>query len=447
MRPEPVSDRAWVNGRFHVLVGSAAVLAVVALGTVVMSSGRSVAGGRVLRPEQATQTPTAAPLELVERARFAASDATDPAPVRYVQLDDPYAYVLNAAGRLRVFDIANRSAPREVGGLTLDTGDTVVSLGGEGNALYALESAPAEYRLDVIDITVPTTPRLVRPVALVEAFGSLTAMGQRLYLGGPDGLLILDASNPLSPLETGHYRRLDVDIGDLATDGRMLYAIATVQQAPDSDATGRGLLVLDVRSATGVTARREYYDTKLERTTHMALAQGALAIGGEQGLLTLSVDEHSILPFGLYEPPTLPWDWASSRYTAVISQGEYVYAARNGPTGSNLRVIDFFDSTLPIELATFDLHDDTVTWIDADGELVAVGTGEDGVLLLAQKDRRPAIATQTPAASPPADHEHQYLPFAFKPRRAEEAAPDPQEGLDVLRKRLSVAGLWLAHDS
>jgi len=145
-----------------------------------------------------------------------------------VAVSGNYAYVANGRHGLRVIDVSTPSSPAEVG--SLDTPGIAFGVAVSGG--YAYVAAGYVSGLWVIDVSTPSSPievgffetlGIARGVAVSgsHAFVTVTKEGL-LQVEDSTGLLVIDVSDPSSPIEVGYYDIPEV-AGSVTMTGRYAY--------------------------------------------------------------------------------------------------------------------------------------------------------------------------------------------------------------------------------
>lgn len=248
-----------------------------------------------------------------------------PGMIEDMAVQDGYAYVATGAGGLRVLDLTDDSAPREVGGLNT-TGPVV------GVAVLGVHAYMAGYRdLSVVDVTQPAQPREVARVYGIGHARALALAGDRLYVAMDSWLAVLDLSSPAAPVLLGSTDHLPGEISSLVVDGSHILLAAG----------SAGLLVIDVADPSGPRHIGQL-DTP-GRAVDVALAAGR-AIVADQGIgLTVADLANPAQPVVLGRLDTLP-----GAYRLRIA-GSVAYVADRG---LGLRVVDLSELAAPRLLAT-----------------------------------------------------------------------------------------------
>jgi hypothetical protein len=145
-----------------------------------------------------------------------------------VAISGKYAYVDDNGDKITIVDISNPSDPQVVGDFKLPVQDPIQMVRSHGSLLFALEfnpnaAIPNKNGLFIIDISAPLLPKQMSyfrdmaapsigyvPVPsgspqqtyeVASVFSDIAVLGNYAYMAasGPDGMQVLDISNPLKP--------------------------------------------------------------------------------------------------------------------------------------------------------------------------------------------------------------------------------------------------------
>ena len=134
------------------------------------------------------------------------SDPADPVVIGTADTCDAYhlarsgqtVYVACGSDGLSIVDVSSPTEPEIVGGLDGFRGDTVAAADG---AVYMTDYSTG---VSVIDVGDPTAPSLVTVLDIPRPSHPPRVNGDRLFVStSRDGVVILDITNPLAPLELG----------------------------------------------------------------------------------------------------------------------------------------------------------------------------------------------------------------------------------------------------
>lgn len=308
------------------------------------------------------------------------------------------AYVARGSDGLRIVDVADPAAPRELGWLELPEDDVndVKIVTGPGGGVFALLASDARGFL-VVRVTDPSAPELVQVLSpsgqpnhgLHTLFTE--RIGETSYAYLADGfthvVTIWDVTDPVAPRKVGQVEAPSEDwaVHDLYAEGGRLYLNAT---------TG-GLLIVDTQPDPAAPELVGQFLPDVPVYSHsnwVTTAAGRrVSIVGDEGYTAhfrvVDVDPDSpdfLRELGSYQ--TRPEVSAHN----VMAVGDRAYAAYYQ---DGIRVIDLADPMAPTELAYFN------TWspetaiggrfegavgldVDPDAGLVYVADSPRGLLIL-----------------------------------------------------------------
>jgi hypothetical protein len=301
-----------------------------------------------------------------------------------------YAYVADGEQGMRILDVTDRAAPREVGALPApnscpatgahpDCGPaSVTSFAASGSVLFRTDSKIAyctnqgcitnpENGLRVFDTSNPTSPVEIGFLHTAGRASQVTLGGRYAYLSDDTGgFRVIDVSDPTRPIQV--FDDPSQGANAVAVAGNLAYVVAT---------TGADMLVVyDVRDPTRPTrvggaghASGAFF--VVPEGGIALVGRYALVAGGSQNLLVYDVGD-----------PTRPTAVANVRTAVPVSDvevvGSYAYVAAS--TGG-LRVFSIADPTAPVEVGFYDTpgHAGRIT---LDGPDAFVGDGEAGLQIL-----------------------------------------------------------------
>lgn len=134
---------------------------------------------------------------------------------RDVIVDSNYVYVIDGNHILHIIDVSNPAVPAQVGLLILP--GYSFSLAKNGNYTFV-----AGADLYVVDVTAVTTPTLAATLP-TNYQHVIDIADNHAYLGGDDGLLVVDISNPTQPTEAGNYDLGEIDYTDIEVVNDYVY--------------------------------------------------------------------------------------------------------------------------------------------------------------------------------------------------------------------------------
>ena len=322
-------------------------------------------------------------------------DVSDPSsPLAVARVDTPdiaedvvvegsYAYVADVGGGLRVIDIADPTSPVEVGSYRPDrptaTGEYARSVAVSGNYAYVANFYGG---LQIVDISTPSNPEARGSCAgWPNVASGVAVVGERVYLAGTDGLIVVDVSDPDAPMVVGKETNtfsgylysvaisgpygyvgdsdgmVVVNLSDPdnpAAEGRldadMGRGISLMQHADCIylAAGNDGLVVVDV-SDPGAPTKVGSYSVPMGRPKDIAVSgEYAYVAALERGLQIVNVsDPSSLTSAGSYEPGgevvgvTLPQEGPLT----------YAYLACGN---EGISIVDVSDPEAPVLAASFD---------------------------------------------------------------------------------------------
>jgi hypothetical protein len=150
---------------------------------------------------------------VVNDDRFTSVDISDPAHPAIISgcalplwawnvtVHGDFAYIGNSNAGLRIVDISNPSHPFVRGGV--DTFDWAFDLVSDGAHVYA---NLGNNRLGVFEVGNPDAPREIVEVQMPGFINGLALVGNRLFCAAEPGVVVVDVSNPASPVFAGMTR-------------------------------------------------------------------------------------------------------------------------------------------------------------------------------------------------------------------------------------------------
>ncbi|RMH40813.1 MAG: hypothetical protein D6689_12655 [Deltaproteobacteria bacterium] len=341
--------------------------------------------------------PDADGLELV--SEFRGGDAPWPDTFTAdVRVADGIAYVANGEDGVRIVDVTDPAAPRELAHFPADSDyyNELKLVDGPGGSRYALVASDAA-GAKIVDVTDPTAPKqigLLRPAGepdhgvhtlFVETVGAATYA----YLadGFSPNVFVFDVTDPTSPVDVGtvHLPNDDWGVHAVCADGGRVYAAATVG----------GLVVVDALpdpAAATVIARYQKDDTYAHQCWKTTTSSGRAVLAfGDEGygshleLLDLTPGADGALPrIGemIYRDQVSIHD--------MMAFGDTVYVAHYQ---DGVRIVDISDPTAPETIAHFNTWDPETAPgamlegavgidVDLDAGLIYVADTPRGLLVL-----------------------------------------------------------------
>ncbi|MCX6844443.1 MAG: hypothetical protein NTX53_19445, partial [candidate division WOR-3 bacterium] len=242
-----------------------------------------------------------------------------------VAVSGDYAYVADRYKGIRVIDISDPAATREVARCDTIGGTTKVIVHGQ----YAYTGNEAG-GINVVDVSDPTNPRAVGATGVDLPVDRLALSGSMLCVSGQMDVPIVDVSEPVLPSQVGLYQD-PILPSSIALQGSFLYV---------ADASSRGgLRIADI---TEPAAPRELSVLAVPgRAYDVAVRESYVYIAcGDSGLTVIDVAD-----------PAAPYEVGILRslghaYSIAVS-GPYAYVAIY-PGG--LRIVDISDPANPREV-------------------------------------------------------------------------------------------------
>ncbi len=295
-----------------------------------------------------------------------------------------YIYLGEGSG-FTVYDVSDKSRPRQVAGLPL-TGTDVSGIALVGSTAYLAHGTG----LRVVSLADPRRPILLGGRDLAGAVGIVVAGSTAYVAGGAAGLLIVDVSNPVSPTLRGTYNTPDF--------ARAVQVVGSTAYVADGTS---GLQIINVSNPATPTLLGAY-DTPGSALDVQVVGSTAYVADWFTGLQILDVS-NPISPtrLGFYDTPGYAWD--------VEVVGTIAYVADHN---SGLQILNVSNPVSPTLLAT----SDGGWWADVvrvSDNYAYVGSGEQGLrvlnvsnpaspVVLGSYERPSALFSLAMAPNPPA---------------------------------------------
>ncbi len=287
-----------------------------------------------------------------------------------------YLYVGGIMNGLQVIDIGNPAAPVIAG--SLDLPESVYSMAVGGNYLYlgaerlfhvvdisdphhpVLKGtvddhdivplamahfghyciiASREYGAIIIDVADPAAPVRVASFADNSYATSVSVRGNRAYVCESGRVLrILDITDPVHPVEAGHYYQV-VNIGDMAFSGSLMFAACY----------GKGMYVFDTANPDTLSMLSSVRNTQLFTRIRLEGNEAHIACGAT-GYCRMNIADH-LAPVVVAESP------GTGNSVDVEVQGRYAYVACEQ---SGVIVLDATDAANPMRIATLPVDNKAV---------------------------------------------------------------------------------------
>lgn len=241
-----------------------------------------------------------------------------PSPVIDMSVEGGYVYALLQYNGLAILSLDNPTTPTLVRHIALVGGGHDLSLA-EGYAYLAGDDRGVE----IVDVRDPTTARVVGHYDVEEgAVRAVAVAGNRLYASADQGIRILDVSNPSSPTLLGHFP-LNAE-GPVVVSGTHLFLAAG------------GLHVLDVSNPAA--------PTEVATVPGPVFAGGVALVGSRLYVTNTELDATRTLEIYDVTTPTAPVRVGgfalqnSGRNLAISGTSAYIALYTSG-----LRVLDVSD--------------------------------------------------------------------------------------------------------
>ncbi len=339
----------------------------VAGGRAYWAVGNGVAVLDVTRPEEPT---VVAEVELVTpQDRIAA-------PGRYVAVTAERVYVATGGTSPAIGGVWELDTSRlpEMSGRKLLSAESVAGLSVAGPAVFY---AITHYGVGVVDLSVPTTPRVAALIATEGIPLGVAAIGKTVFTAaGIRGLQIFDAQDPhgLRSIGGDGQSLIDVAVPITSTQGTGGFVYTSQMEG---DVIASQLVVMDVTDATTPHGRGRAggfgrYRRLAVGSDHVYAAVD-LGIVSTNGLQVLNVaDPDRPFKASFLAIPNGAID--------VAADGHYVYVAASD---GDVRIVDVSAPQAPRQVSVIERDGNAVALAVSDGRLcVAVDHGAEGSQLL-----------------------------------------------------------------
>lgn len=287
-----------------------------------------------------------------------------------VSADGKTAYVADAGGGLRAFDISNPASPVFLRSWTAANSAKDVAI--DGTYAYVADGNAGLKVVKLSDMSTVGSLDTTTAFLSLEYSRGIAVLGKYAYIAdGGEGLKVVDVSTPASPVLTGTFNTAGESWGVAlrqVLEGSTLKTYAYVADG------GNGLLVLDVTNPASITQKGRC-DTA--GTAYRVKLVGATAYVADDtaGVQIIDVTS-STAPtlIGTYNTP--------GNALALSVDGSLLYVA---DSGSGLQVIDISDPASPVLLRTTDTSG-TAGGIALYGNYAYVADGNDGLKVLKVKE-------------------------------------------------------------
>lgn len=275
----------------------------------------------------------------------------------------------------------------------------------------------------ILDVSNPALPREVGSIRIDDIVLGIHVAGRYAHLVGPEGLWVVDVSDPSQPAVLGHYdpARLayqDVALGRVEHPGDKPYAYVGGTYCDSSGCDGE-LHVVDVSDPTNPSL---VGSTDSGAISAVAATDG-YALLGTGSLVTIEVTNpmtptavggsrvpgdfvrdlalrgryafvagRGLAVFDLSNPVApdqIGFYRVASQANAVAVEGRYAYVNTaycvirpSCPGGGSLLVLDIADLRDPVLVGAYDLPGDIPRGVAADGDYIYVAGGNAGLYVL-----------------------------------------------------------------
>lgn len=265
-------------------------------------------------------------------------------------------YAATREGGLRVIDIAERAAPREIGALIGAPHPRSIELA-DGRA-YVVDGYSG---LQIYDLADPLRPRKLGAYRMPQA-QDLRIDAQRAYLLSAGGeVRVLDLSRPARPRELGALNLASRVIGMAAADGLLYAGLPIDPQDSSGQATRHVLSVLDASLPARPRILTSLDVFRIGGAQKIALHGGRLYALGFGGLAIFDrTDPRAPTALGTYYLPR-----GNVEVTDLGLAGDRAYIAL-GQTG--LVVVDVSEPRNPVEVGVLQVGGRSLRGLAADGD-------------------------------------------------------------------------------
>jgi hypothetical protein len=260
----------------------------------------------------------------------------DPQIFNSINITGNYAYIIHEKVGMKILDISNPNSPTLAGSLDeYEFGGTLVDIFVRGHLVY-LADYMGEFK--IVDISIPTSPALVGSYKISPEAGNLHAIyvsGNFAYLitGGEGFLYILDISKPKSPRLVGIYDPVEpLGMNKIYISGNDAYILVH----------NNGLLMIDISNPTSPVWKGEYYIPK-------AYIPG-IYVKGHHAFLALGQEGLQIIDVSNLASPKLVAQYNSSPVFDVVVNGNYAYV--HGGDDCRISVLDISLVSSPVLVGT-----------------------------------------------------------------------------------------------
>jgi hypothetical protein len=256
-----------------------------------------------------------------------------PGQARDVAVVGHYAYLADESSGLHIIDVANPALPTQVG--FYGTPGSAYGVVVAGRYAYVADRYGGGLR--IVDVANPAAPAEVGFYDTPGWAEDVAAVGHYAYIAGYDGLRVIDVSDPTAPVEVGASDTQGGWVTGVTVAGD--YAYVAWNWCNPHICYG-GLLVMDISNPAAPTQVGLYYTPG--SAWAVAVAGDYAYLAASNGLRIFDVANPAALTqVGVYAPPGSAW--------AVAVAGDYAYlAASNG-----LRILDVANPAVPTQVGFY----------------------------------------------------------------------------------------------
>lgn len=245
-----------------------------------------------------------------------------------VAVGEDRVYVADGYAGLRIINVANPVAPVLIG--YYKTPDYAISVAIAGSHIYVADGLAG---LRILDVANPSAPREIGFYGVSDYAHGLTMVGDYVYLADKNaGLRIINVATPTAPVEVGFY--------DTPGHARNVAVAASYAYVADDVA---GLQVIDVANPA--------MPTKIASHDTPGAAHNVVVAGGyayiadyDAGLRVVNVtNPEAPIEVGFHHTP--------GAAHGVAGTAAYAYVASRG---KGLRIINVADPAAPVEIGSYD---------------------------------------------------------------------------------------------
>lgn len=292
---------------------------------------------------------------------FEMTDINTPTPIGEVYIQGTveaikvagnFAYLASGDAGLVIVDISNRANLILAG--SYKTAEAAKDIFIDGSYAYVA----AEQSLEILDVSVPSAPALVKSLKFKKATHVYIHNGVAFVTDDLVGLIVIDVSSPANPSLINSYK----------VKGR--YSGITVQ-APYLYVTDRnlGLYILDISNQRDIKLVNNYYEAGSDYFDISVIGNIGYLMDLKRGLRTLDItDPMNLVQLGVYDSA----DWSYNLYV----DGQYCYVA-DGWTGG-LLVLDVQDPALPMYVSQYFVADELYD-VEISGDYLYAMAGRSGL--------------------------------------------------------------------